>query len=81
VKRRELIARLEAVGFTLLRHGSKHDVYARRSGEQEPIPRHREVNEKLAEGDPQKVRRLTRHVLCNVPDATTPRQMAHFPPI
>jgi mRNA interferase HicA len=49
MKRSDLIARLEAAGCTLLRHGSKHDIYHNpRTGRSQPIPRHREINEVLA---------------------------------
>lgn len=47
MKQRELIKKLEKAGFKLVRHGSRHDVYARGSDEEE-IPRHREINEALA---------------------------------
>lgn len=47
MKRRELIKRLEKGGFSFERHGSNHDVYVRNS-EREEIPRHKEVNERLA---------------------------------
>lgn len=46
MKRSDLIARLEAAGCTLLRHGGKHDIYHNpRTGRSQPIPRHREINE------------------------------------
>ena len=49
MKRRDLIERLEHAGCLLLRHGGKHDIYQNpRSGKSQPIPRHREVNERLA---------------------------------
>ncbi|MGX8714516.1 MAG: type II toxin-antitoxin system HicA family toxin [Lachnospiraceae bacterium] len=48
MKRRELLKKLEAAGFKLLRHGNGHDVYKRCDGEIEIIPRHREINERLA---------------------------------
>ena len=47
MKRRDLIKKLEDAGFVLERHGSDHDIYKRGSDE-EQIPRHREVNERLA---------------------------------
>jgi mRNA interferase HicA len=47
MKRRELEERLKEAGWYLARHGSRHDVWT--EGErQEPIPRHREINERLA---------------------------------
>lgn len=49
MKRRDLVAELERVGCTLLRHGAKHDIYHHpRTGRSEPVPRHREINEFLA---------------------------------
>ena len=47
MKQRELIKRLENAGFIFERHGSNHDIYVRRT-EREEIPRHKEINEKLA---------------------------------
>ena len=47
VKRRDLIMRLESIVFRFERHGGNHDIY-RRAGDIEKIPRHREINEKLA---------------------------------
>lgn len=47
MKQRDLIKKLQDAGFKLERHGSNHDVY-RRGDDEEQIPRHREVNEKLA---------------------------------
>ena len=47
MKRRELEEALRKVGWRFLRHGAKHDVWT--DGErQEPVPRHTEINEKLA---------------------------------
>lgn len=48
MKRRDLLARLAQKGFTLVRHGKKHDVYGNAQGRQEPIPRHAEIDERLA---------------------------------
>lgn len=48
MKNRDLAKLLRANGFKLIRHGSNHDVYERRPGEQEEIPRHRELNDNLA---------------------------------
>ena len=49
MKRRDLIKRLEANGWYLKRNGSSHDLYT--NGQRtEPIPRHTEINEKLAQG-------------------------------
>ncbi|MCI9296905.1 MAG: type II toxin-antitoxin system HicA family toxin [Lachnospiraceae bacterium] len=47
MKQRELIKRLEKGGFILKRHGSDHDIYAR-GDDEEQVPRHREINERLA---------------------------------
>ncbi len=47
MKQRELIKKLESVGFRFVRHGGNHDVYMR-GNDKEEIPRHREINERLA---------------------------------
>lgn len=47
MKRKDLIKRLEAKGFSFYRHGGNHDIY-RRGNEEEQIPRHKEINENLA---------------------------------
>lgn len=47
MKQRDLIKKLEAVGFVFERHGGNHDVY-RRGNEIENIPRHKEIDERLA---------------------------------
>lgn len=47
MKKRELIKKLENAGFTLESHGGNHDKYVR-GKDVEQIPRHREINEKLA---------------------------------
>ena len=47
MKRRDLVKKLEKAGFKLNRHSSDHDIY-KRGLDEEPVPRHREVNEKLA---------------------------------
>jgi len=47
VKRREFIRSLEKAGFVFERHGGNHDIY-RRGRDVERIPRHKEVNERLA---------------------------------
>ena len=47
MKRRELEKLLRQLGWQFLRHGGKHDIWT--NGEQEEaIPRHAEINEKLA---------------------------------
>lgn len=47
MKRRELIKMLEKNGWTLKREGAEHTIYTK-DGKLEIIPRHREINEKLA---------------------------------
>jgi predicted RNA binding protein YcfA (HicA-like mRNA interferase family) len=47
VKHRDLIKLFEKNGWYFLREGANHDIYT--DGKKiEPIPRHREINEKLA---------------------------------
>jgi len=49
MKRRDLIRRVEGLGCTILRHGSKHDIYHNpKTGTTQPVPRHNEINEFLA---------------------------------
>ena len=47
MKRTILIKMLENAGFRFERHGGNHDIYMR-GNEMEMIPRHKEINEKLA---------------------------------
>lgn len=47
MKQRDLIKKLQNAGFTFERHGSNHDVYVRGT-EREEIPRHKEIDERLA---------------------------------
>lgn len=47
MKQRDLIKKLEGAGFKFDRHGASHDVYVRERDIVE-VPRHRELNEKLA---------------------------------
>jgi len=47
LKQRDLIKKLENAGFVFERYGSNHDVYARGT-EKEEIPRHKEIDERLA---------------------------------
>lgn len=47
MKQRDLIKKLEKGGFVFERHGSSHDVYVR-GNEQETVPRHTEIDERLA---------------------------------
>lgn len=47
MKKRDLESALRKLGWSFLRHGANHDIWGK--GErQEPIPRHSEINEKLA---------------------------------
>ena len=49
MKRRDLIKRIKGIGCVLLRHGAKHDIYHNpTTGATEPVPRHNEINERLA---------------------------------
>jgi mRNA interferase HicA len=47
VKQRDLVNKLMTVGFVFERHGGNHDIY-RRGSQIEKLPRHKEINEKLA---------------------------------
>ena len=47
VKYRDLVKKLQRIGFEFDRHGGNHDIY-KRGDEEEQIPRHREINERLA---------------------------------
>ncbi|MGE0682683.1 MAG: type II toxin-antitoxin system HicA family toxin [Candidatus Binatia bacterium] len=46
MKRRELEEALRKLGWSFLRHRAKHDIWTK-GEQQEPIPRHGEINEKL----------------------------------
>lgn len=47
MKKRDLEKRLQENGWMFLRHGGNHDVWT--DGNRiEPIPRHKEINERLA---------------------------------
>jgi len=49
MKRRDLIKTLEEMGCVLARHGGKHDWYVNpRTKQSQPVPRHNEINERLA---------------------------------
>ena len=48
LKRNDLIKELESHGWTLKRNGANHDIYTN-GIKMEPIPRHKEINEKLAQ--------------------------------
>lgn len=47
MKRTDLIDKLESSGFVFERHGGSHDIYVRGSVK-ETIPRHKEIDERLA---------------------------------
>lgn len=47
MKRRYLIKELEKIGFVFERHGGNHDIYCR-GKDIEQVPRHKDINEKLA---------------------------------
>ena len=49
MKRRELIHRINECGCVLVRHGGRHDWYRNpESGTSQPVPRHAEINDRLA---------------------------------
>lgn len=49
MKRIDLIRKIEQAGGELVRHGGKHDWYRNpASGVSQAVPRHREINERLA---------------------------------
>jgi len=49
MKRRDLIRKLERLGCTMIRHGSKHDWYMNPNTKiSQPVPRHIEIDEYLA---------------------------------
>lgn len=49
MKRKDLIETLERMGCAFIRHGRKHDWYQNPyTGVCQPVPRHREINERLA---------------------------------
>lgn len=47
MKRKDLIKLLEKNGWYLKRNGGNHDIYTN-GIKSEPIPRHKEINERLA---------------------------------
>jgi len=49
MKRVDLIREIEGFGCVLKRHGAKHDWYQNSAtGVSQPVPRHREIKERLA---------------------------------
>lgn len=47
MKQRDLVKKLESAGFEFVRHSGNHDIY-QRGDDEEKVPRHRELNERLA---------------------------------
>lgn len=47
MKQKDLIKKLESAGFIFEQHGSNHDIYSRGT-EKEEVPRHKEIDERLA---------------------------------
>lgn len=47
MKQKDLLKKLESIGFQFERHGGEHDIY-KRGTDKEIIPRHKEINERLA---------------------------------
>jgi mRNA interferase HicA len=47
MKSKDLIKKLESAGFQFERHGGNHDIYTR-GADREEVPRHKEINERLA---------------------------------
>ena len=47
MKQKDLVKKLESIGFCFERHGGNHDIYTR-GNDREQIPRHKEINERLA---------------------------------
>lgn len=48
MKKRDLEAKLKDLGWALERHGSNHDIWGNGKGVTEPVPRHNEIDENLA---------------------------------
>ncbi len=58
MKKRDLEKSLRQLGWTFLRHGKRHDVWT--DGErEEAIPRHSEINERLARAILRRAKRKT----------------------
>jgi predicted RNA binding protein YcfA (HicA-like mRNA interferase family) len=50
MKRKDLVRILEEMGCLLVRHGRKHDWYTNpQTRTSQPVPRHVEINERLAQ--------------------------------
>jgi len=49
MKKKDLIRKILSVGCVFVRHGACHDLYRNpKTGKQQPIPRHEEIDERLA---------------------------------
>ncbi|MCL2301313.1 MAG: type II toxin-antitoxin system HicA family toxin [Firmicutes bacterium] len=48
MKRRDLIKKLEKLGYKLKREGSEHTVFTKKGRRQVHVPRHNEVDERTA---------------------------------
>lgn len=49
MKRNDLLKKLSESGCVMIRHGGNHDWYQNpKTKVSQPVPRHREINEKLA---------------------------------
>lgn len=49
MKRVDLVAAIKQLGCQFVRHGAKHDWYRNpATGVSQPVPRHREIKERLA---------------------------------
>ena len=49
MKRKELIRKINLLGCVFLRHGGRHGLYKNpKTGKKQPVPRHDEIDEKLA---------------------------------
>ena len=49
MKRTDLVKKIKQAGCVLVRHGGKHDWYQNQTtGVAQPVPRHKEINERLA---------------------------------
>lgn len=48
MKYRDLVKKLEAMGFEFDHHGARHDIF-RRGSETRQVPRHKEINEVTAQ--------------------------------
>ena len=49
MKRVELVRKIEELGCVLVRHGGRHDWYRNpQTNVAQPVPRHREIHERLA---------------------------------